>query len=236
MTELVFQQDSYAARCDAVVTAVEGNRVTLDRTVFYPTGGGQPGDRGALVLADGSRLAVIDTVKGEGGVVLHVLAEGAVSPAPGTRLTIELDWARRYRLMRFHTGLHLLCAVVNAPVTGGKMAEDKAHLDFDIEMEKLDAAAIEARLNELVAADTALHVGQISDAELDANPGLVKTMSVQPPRGQGRVRTIHIPGVDLQPCGGTHLKQTGEVGPLKVIRIRSEGKRNRRVTIAFAQD
>lgn len=138
--------------------------------------------------------------------------------------------------MRFHTGLHLLCAVVSAPVSGGKMAEDKAHLDFDIEMDRLDAAAIELRLNELVAADLPVEVGEISDAELEANPGLVKTMSVQPPRGAGSVRTIHIPDVDLQPCGGTHLRRTGEIGALKVVRIRSEGKRNKRVTIAFAEE
>jgi len=236
MTEALFRDDAYARSCAAQVLAVDGNRVALNRTVFYPAGGGQPGDRGDLVLADGTRLAVVDTVKGDGATVLHVLADGVASPPVGTVLTAELDWARRYRLMRYHTGLHLLCAVVNAPVSGGRMAEDKAHLDFDIEMERLDAAQIEARLNALIDADTPVETGEISDAELDANPGLVKTMSVQPPRGQGSVRTIHIPGVDLQPCGGTHLQRTGEVGALKVVRIRSEGKRNKRVTIAFAGD
>ncbi|NMG77163.1 alanyl-tRNA editing protein [Aromatoleum diolicum] len=234
MTEALFRDDAYARSCTAQVLAVDGSRVVLDRTVFYPTGGGQPGDRGELVLADGTRLAVVDTVKGEGVAVEHVLADGAVPPPQGAQVTAEIDWARRYRLMRFHTGLHLLCAVVNAPVSGGRMAEDKAHLDFDIEMDRLDAAQIEARLNALIEADTPVEQGEISEAELDANPGLVKTMSVQPPRGHGSVRTIHVSGVDLQPCGGTHLRRTGEVGPLKVIRIRSEGKRNKRVTIAFA--
>ncbi len=235
-TEALFRDDPYARLCAAVVTAVDDGRVVLDRTVFYPAGGGQPGDRGELVRADGSRLAVADTVKGEGDAVVHVLAEGVAPPAVGEEVTAAIDWPRRHRLMRFHTALHLLCAVVGAPVTGGRMAEDKAHLDFDIEMDKLDAAAIEARLNELVAADIPVETGEISDAELDANPGLVKTMSVQPPRGQGSVRTIHVTGVDLQPCGGTHLARTGEIGPLKVAKIRSEGKRNKRVTIAFADE
>lgn len=236
MTEAVFRHDAYASACEAQVVALDARGVVLDRSVFYPTGGGQPGDRGALVLADGARVQVVDAVKGPAGEVIHVLPEGTAAPAPGTPVRAEIDWPRRHRLMRFHTGLHLLCAVVNAPVSGGKMAEDKAHLDFDIEMEKLDAADIEARLNALIVQDLPVEAGEISDAELDANPGLVKTMSVQPPRGQGAVRTIHIPGVDLQPCGGTHLRRTGEVGALKVVRIRSEGKRNKRVTIAFADE
>lgn len=233
MTEAIFQRDAYAAECEATVVAVDDGKVVLDRTVFYPAGGGQPGDRGELELDDGRRLAVADTAKGEGGAVLHLLAEGEAPPAPGTRVRVRIDWARRHRLMRHHTCLHLLCAVVGAPVTGGRMAEDKAHLDFDIEMDKLVAEDIEARLNALIAADTPVVVGEIDDAALDANPGLVKTMSVQPPRGQGTVRTIEIPGVDLQPCGGTHLRRTGEIGQVRVAKIRSEGKRNKRVTVVL---
>ena len=233
MTEAIFQRDAYAAECEATVVAVDDGKVVLDRTVFYPAGGGQPGDRGELELDDGRRLAVADTAKGEGGAVLHLLAEGKAPPAPGTRVRARIDWARRHRLMRHHTCLHLLCAVVGAPVTGGRMAEDKAHLDFDIEMDKLVAEDIEARLNALIAADTPVVVGEIDDAALDANPGLVKTMSVQPPRGQGTVRTIEIPGVDLQPCGGTHLRRTGEIGQVRVAKIRSEGKRNKRVTVVL---
>lgn len=236
MTELLFRDDAYARLCEARVLRVDGQRVLLDRTVYYPAGGGQPGDRGELVTPEDLRVKVIDTVKGDSpDEVLHVLADDSEQLQPGTIVTAAIDWERRHRLMRFHTALHLLCAVVNAPVSGGRMAEDKAHLDFDIEMDKLVAAEIEQRLNALVASDTPVEIGQISDQELDANPGLVKTMSVQPPRGQGSVRTIRIPGVDLQPCGGTHLARTGEVGPLKVVRIRSEGKRNKRVTIAFAE-
>tara|TARA_R110001583_G_scaffold195184_2_gene370362 strand:+ start:27065 stop:27715 length:651 start_codon:yes stop_codon:yes gene_type:complete len=183
VTDRVFHADSYARQCDTVVTRSEPGIVELERTVFYPTGGGQPGDRGVLILEDGSRLTVIDTIKGEGEAIVHRIADDAPVPAPGTRLQAEIDWERRHTLMRYHTCLHLLCAVVDAPVTGGRMAEDKAHLDFDIDMEKLVAADIEAALNALIARDQPVETGAISDAELDANPGLVKTMSVQPPRG-----------------------------------------------------
>lgn len=233
MTDRVFHADSYAHQCDTVVTRSEPGIVELERTVFYPTGGGQPGDRGVLILEDGSRLTVIDTIKGEGEAIVHRIADDAPVPAPGTRLQAEIDWERRHTLMRYHTCLHLLCAVVDAPVTGGRMAEDKAHLDFDIDMEKLVAADIEAALNALIARDQPVETGAISDAELDANPGLVKTMSVQPPRGQGSVRTIRVGDIDYQPCGGTHLRRTGEIGTASVVRIRSEGKRNKRVTIVL---
>ncbi|AWI79317.1 Ala-tRNA(Pro) hydrolase [Parazoarcus communis] len=233
MTDRVFHADSYARQCDTVVTRSEPGIVELERTVFYPTGGGQPGDRGVLILEDGSRLTVIDTIKGEGEAIVHRIADDAPVPAPGTRLQAEIDWERRHTLMRYHTCLHLLCAVVDAPVTGGRMAEDKAHLDFDIDMEKLVAADIEAALNALIARDQPVETGAISDAELDANPGLVKTMSVQPPRGQGSVRTIRVGDIDYQPCGGTHLRRTGEIGTASVVRIRSEGKRNKRVTIVL---
>lgn len=233
MTERVFERDAYAQLCDAVVVACDENGVILDRTVFYPLGGGQPGDRGELVLADGTRVAVVDTVKGEEGAIVHRVEGGDGALVAGARVTAAIDWPRRYTHMRYHTCLHLLCAVVAAPVTGGRMGVDKAHLDFDIDMDKLDAADIEARLNALIARDDAVEPGEIHEAELDANPGLVKTMSVQPPRGQGTVRTIGIPGVDLQPCGGTHLRRTGEIGRARVTRIRSEGKRNKRVTIVL---
>ncbi len=233
MTVRLFEEDAYARLCDALVVRADEQGVVLDRTVFYPLGGGQPGDTGELVLDDGRRLRVADTRKGESGDILHLLAEGAESPTSGARVTAAIDWARRHVLMRYHTCLHLLCAVVAAPVSGGKMAEDKAHLDFDIDMAKLDAGEIERRLNELIARDDPVEAGEIDEAALDADPGLVKTMSVQPPRGQGTVRTIAIPGIDLQPCGGTHLKRTGEIGPVRVVRIRSEGKRNKRVTITL---
>ncbi len=233
MTERVFERDAYAQLCDAIVVACDGDGVILDRTVFYPLGGGQPGDRGELVLADGTRVAVVDTVKGDEGAIVHRVEGDASVLPPGARVTAAIDWPRRYTHMRYHTCLHLLCAVVAAPVTGGRMGADKAHLDFDIDMDRLDAADIEVRLNALIARDDGVEPTDIDEAELDANPGLVKTMSVQPPRGQGTVRTIRIPGVDLQPCGGTHLRRTGEIGRARVTRIRSEGKRNKRVTIVL---
>jgi misacylated tRNA(Ala) deacylase len=229
MTELLFREDPYMRSCEATVVAVHEGGVELDRTVFYPMGGGQSGDTGTL-----GNWRVIDTRKGPGaGSVLHILEPGA-SPAVGQQLQLAIDWERRHRLMRYHTALHLLGAVVKAPVTGGRIADDKAHLDFDIEMEKLVKETIESRLQELIASAVETRASWITDAELDARPDLVKTMSVAPPRGEGRVRLLEIPGVDLQACGGTHVKNTGEIGRLGVARIRSEGKRNKRVTLVFA--
>jgi len=231
MTELLFQDDAYLRSCSATVIALHGDAIELDRTVFYPMGGGQPGDSGRL-----GGLRVADTRKGEDGKrVLHVVEPGAALPPPGARLEAEIEWERRYRHMRLHTALHLLCAVVHAPVTGGRIGEDKAHIDFDIEMEKLVKDDIEARLNAFVAEARDVRPRWISDAELDARPELVRTMSVAPPRGAGRVRLLEIDSVDLQACGGTHVANTREVGRLTVAKIRSEGKRNKRVTLAFAQ-
>ena len=235
MTELVFRDDAYARFCAARVVAADARGIRLDRTVFYPTGGGQPGDTGVLRLASGATIAIADTVKGEGtDEVIHLPAPGAALPEPGDEVTAEIDWERRHRLMRLHTALHLLGAVVKAPVTGGRINDDKAHLDFDIEMERLVKDAIEAQVNEFVKTGTATRAQWITDAELDARPELVRTMSVAPPRGEGRVRLLEIPGIDLQACGGTHVANTSEIGLLKVIKIRSEGKRNKRVTLELA--
>lgn len=235
MTELVFRDDAYARACRARVVAVTPAGIELDRTVFYPTGGGQPGDTGLLRRADGTAVRIAGAVKGEGAqAVLHLSAPGEPLPSPGEEVEAALDWERRYRHMRFHTALHLLCAVVPAPVTGGQVAEDKARLDFDIEMERLVKEAIEEGLNRLVAEGHAVRPRWIPDAELDARPELVRTMSVKPPRGLGGVRVLEIEGVDLQPCGGTHVADTREVGRLAVVKIRSEGARNRRVVLGFA--
>lgn len=229
MAELLFREDPYLASCEATVVSVHENAVELDRTVFYPLGGGQAGDTGTI-----GSWRVVDTRKGvSADSVLHLLEPGA-RLAPGEKIEIKIDWPRRHRLMRLHTALHLLGAVVKAPVTGGRIGDDKAHLDFDIEMEKLVKEEIESRINELVRASHETKPRWISDAELDARPELVKTMSVAPPRGEGRVRLLEIPGVDLQACGGTHVRNTAEIGRLAVARIRSEGKRNKRVTLAFA--
>jgi misacylated tRNA(Ala) deacylase len=228
LTELAFRNDPYLTACEARVVAVHGDAVELDRTLFYPMGGGQPGDTGRI-----GGFRVLDTRKGEApDQVLHIMEPG-FDLRPESFVRISIDWERRYRHMRFHTALHLLGAVVKAPVTGGRMAQDKAHLDFDTGMEKLVKEELEARVNELVNAGHETRAHWISDAELDARPQLVKTMSVAPPRGEGRVRLLEIPGVDLQACGGTHVRSTAEVGSVQVARIRSEGRRNRRVTLVL---
>jgi misacylated tRNA(Ala) deacylase len=236
MTRALYQEDAYLRSCDALVVRLDPRGVVLDQTVFYPNGGGQPGDHGLLRRADGSAIAVVDTVKGEvSGEIVHVLAESELPFQVGEPVYAEIDWARRYAHMCYHTALHLLCAVVSAPVTGGQIAVDKARADFAIAMEALDKDVIETRLNALIAAGHAVRSGSITDAELDAQPGLVKTMSVSPPRGLGSVRLIEIDAVDLQPCGGTHVRNTAEIGRLVVQKIRSEGKQNKRVVIALAE-
>jgi len=234
-TELLFRDDAYLKTATARVVAVDERGIELDRTVFYPQGGGQVGDTGALFRANGARIAIANTRKGDAfDSVLHVPEPGAALPDVGETLTLEIDWTRRYALMRLHTALHVLSCVVVAPVTGGNIAPDKARLDFDIDMSLLDAAKIERETNALIARAIDTETVWITDEELDARPELVKTMSVAPPRGAGRVRLLRIPGIDLQPCGGTHVKNIGEIGAIRVLRIRSEGKRNRRVEIALA--
>jgi misacylated tRNA(Ala) deacylase len=234
-TELLFREDAYLKSADACVLAVSERGIELERTVFYPLGGGQAGDSGALVRANGERVIVSDTRKGESADrVLHLLAPGSPTLEIGESLTLEIDWERRYRLMRLHTALHLMSCVVTAPVTGGNIVPDKARLDFDIELSQLNAEHIERETNALIASAVATETAWITDAELDAQPELVKTMSVQPPRGAGRVRLLKIPGIDLQPCGGTHVANIAEIGAIRVLKIRSEGKHNKRVEIALA--
>jgi misacylated tRNA(Ala) deacylase len=234
-TELLFRDDAYLKAAQARVVAVDERGIELDRTIFYPLGGGQMGDTGVLVRDSGERIAIADTRKGDSpGSVLHVSAPGMPQPAPGETLSLEIDWPRRHALMRLHTALHVMSCVVVAPVTGGNIAPDKARLDFDIDMSLLDAARIEQETNALIARAIDTETVWITDEELDARPELVKTMSVQPPRGAGRVRLLKIPGIDLQPCGGTHVRNIAEIGAIRVLRIRSEGKRNRRVEIALA--
>jgi misacylated tRNA(Ala) deacylase len=234
-TRLLFRDDAYLRSAEATVVAVDDRGIVLDRTIFYPQGGGQQGDAGVLARADGSTIAIADTRKGDTpDSVVHVPAPGAARPEPGERLALAIDWDRRYALMRLHTALHVMSCVVVAPVTGGNIAPDKARLDFDIDMSLLDAARIERETNALIARGVDTETVWITDEELDARPELVKTMSVQPPRGSGRVRLLRIPGIDLQPCGGTHVRNIGEIGAIRVLRVRSEGKRNRRVEIALA--
>jgi misacylated tRNA(Ala) deacylase len=233
-TSLLFREDPYLRRCETTVTAADERGLRLGATVFYPAGGGQPGDTGTLRFA-GGETPIVDTVKGDGAdEIVHVPAPGAALPAPGTAVVAEIDWDRRYRHMRFHTCLHLLCAAVPYPVTGGRIAADKAHLDFDLQGAAVEKEAVEARLNALVAAGHRVAPRWITDEELAASPELVRTMSVAPPLGQGRVRLLEVDGVDLQACGGTHVANTAEIGAVAVLKIRSEGKRNKRVTIGFA--
>jgi len=241
-TELLFRDDAYLRSASVQVVAVAPEGIELDRTIFYPQGGGQAGDAGTLRRANGEVLAIADTRKaaGEPGRVLHLPAPttpgGNATSAlePGETVTLELDWPRRYRLMRLHTALHLLSCVVTAPVTGGNIVPEKARLDFDIDLQALNAQHIERETNGLIARGARTETVWITDAELDAQPDLVKTMSVQPPRGAGRVRLLRIPGIDLQPCGGTHVADIAEIGGIRVLKIRSEGRRNRRVEIALS--
>lgn len=233
-TELLFRDDAYLRTATARVLEVSERAIQLDRTIFYPLGGGQPGDCGVFVRQNGERIAIGDTRKGETpGSILHIPAPNAPRPEPGELLSLELDWVRRYSLMRLHTALHLLSCVVVAPVSGGNIAPDKARLDFDIDMGLLDAERITRETNALIASGVATETVWITDEQLDAQPELVKTMSVQPPRGVGRVRLLKIPGIDLQPCGGTHVRNIAEIGGIRVTRIRNEGKRNKRVEIAL---
>ena len=234
-TELLFRTDAYLKTASARVIAVHDGGIELDRTIFYPTGGGQLGDVGALLRTTGERIAIVDTRKGDAtDRVLHIVAPEMPLPTLGEILTLEIDWPRRYSLMRLHTALHVLSCVVVAPVSGGNIAPHKGRLDFDIDMSLLDARRIEQETNALTAHGVETETVWISDEELDARPELVKTMSVQPPRGAGRVRLLKIPGIDLQPCGGTHVRNIAEIGGIRVLKIRSEGKRNKRVEIALA--
>jgi misacylated tRNA(Ala) deacylase len=234
-TELLFRDDAYLRTATARVLAVSERGIELDRTVFYPLGGGQAGDTGRLLRAQGAAVVIADTRKGDTPErVLHVPTPGSALPQPGETVTLEIDWPRRYRLMRLHTALHLLSCVITAPVTGGNIAPEKARLDFDIDFGQLNAERIERETNALIAVGAATETVWITDAELDTQPELVKTMSVQPPRGAGRVRLLRIPGIDLQPCGGTHVGDIAEIEGIRVLKIRSEGKHNKRVEIALS--
>lgn len=233
MTEELFREDVYLRRCEARVTAATADGIGLDRTVFYPMGGGQPGDTGMFRLPNGTQIVITDTRKGEAGDILHIPAPGTALPPIGTAVVAEIDWERRYRHMRMHTCLHLLCAVIGAGVTGGAISADRGRLDFDLP-EPLDKQQVTTELNRLIQENHATRVQWITDAELEVQPELVKTLSVQPPRGQGRVRLLGIPGVDLQPCGGTHVASTAEIGPVVVTKIEKKSRHNRRVNITFA--
>lgn len=236
-TTLLFRDDAYLRETTATVVAItERGGIILDRTTFYATSGGQPGDTGRLVRHDGSAIMIATTVHdpADRSLIVHVPAAGEALPAVGEAVTAQIDWEPRHARMRIHTALHLLSVVLSYPVTGGSIGNGDGRLDFDIPEGGLDKADIEARLNALVAREAEVTDRWITDEELDANPSLVKTMSVKPPRGAGRVRLVAIDDIDLQPCGGTHVRNTGEIGPLVVTDIEKKGKQNRRVRIALA--
>ncbi|HEU0156907.1 MAG TPA: alanyl-tRNA editing protein [Stellaceae bacterium] len=236
MTELLFRDDGYLRSCTARVVSADERGIRLDRTVFYPTGGGQPGDTGVLRLEPGRTIAIVDTIKGDGpDEVIHVPAPGGSLPDVGAEVTAEIDWERRHRLMRMHTCLHLLCAVVPGAVTGGQVGDGRGRLDFDVPGAALDKEEIAARLNALIAEGHPVAARWIGDEELARQPELVRTMSVKPPTGTGRVRLMEVAGVDLQPCGGTHVRNTAEIGRVVIGKIESKGRQNRRVNLAFAE-
>jgi misacylated tRNA(Ala) deacylase len=236
MTELLFRDDGYLRSCAARMIGADERGIRLDRSVFYPVGGGQPGDTGLLRLSSGETIAIVDTVKGGGpDEVIHIPAPGSALPEPGTELVAEIDWERRYRLMRMHTCLHLLCSIVPGAVTGGQVSDGRGRLDFDVPGSSLDKEMLAGRLNELIAEAHPVGPRWITDAELAAQPELVRTMSVKPPTGMGQVRLIEISGIDLQPCGGTPIRSTSEIGPVAVTKIENKGKQNRRVILAFAE-
>ena len=236
MTEELFREDGYRRECEAVVQAVSDAGVVVDRSVCYPRGGGQPGDQGWMIRADGSRIAIMDTLKDrESGEILHLLEPDSPSPEVGEALLIEIDWQRRYRLMRLHSAMHMMCAVIPEPVTGGNIRDNgSARLEFDLP-EPPDKAELERQLNELTHRDIPMRTRWISDEELDAQPELVRTLSVQPPRGVGRVRLVEFEGVDIQPCGGTHVANAREIGDIRIDSIKKKGRLNRRIGISLVE-
>ncbi|SON55101.1 Alanine-tRNA ligase [Hartmannibacter diazotrophicus] len=236
MTEMLFRDDAYLATAEAKVLDVDEAGILIDRSVFYATGGGQPGDVGEIEFSDGAKTAITTAIYGDGAKteVRLVAAEGARLPAVGETIVQHVDWANRYKLMRMHTALHLLSVVLPFPVTGGQIGAEEGRLDFDMPEGGIDKEEVTARINAEIAADHPVSFEWITDAELDANPGLVKTMKVQPPRGSGRVRLVRIgTDLDLQPCGGTHVKSTSEIGDVHVGKVEKKGKINRRVRLRF---
>ena len=235
MSELLYQGDGYLRECTARVIAADARGIQLDRTVFYAAGGGQPGDRGKLVLPDGTAIEIVDTRKGDGAdSVVHVPESPVSESIVGAEVTAVIDWERRHRLMRMHTCMHLLSVVIPADVTGGSIRDGSGRLDFDLPEPLQDKEHLTGELNRLVEQDLPVKTIWVTDEELAARPDLVKTMSVKPPSGQGRVRLLAIGDVDLQACGGTHVARTGEIGRVVVTKTEKKGRHNRRVNVAFA--
>jgi misacylated tRNA(Ala) deacylase len=234
MTAL-YQDDSYLTACEAEVLRADENGVVLTQTVFYPTGGGQPGDSGSLTTPAGQVFQVVEARKGPNpGEVLHLLAEGSPLPPEGAAVKAEIDWERRHRHMRMHSCLHLLCSLIDGEVTGGSVGDGKGRLDFNLP-ESPDKEALQEALTRLIEEDHPVRPRWVSDEELKSNPDLVRTMSVSPPTGFGQVRLLEIEGVDLQACGGTHVSRTGEIGKVRVGKIENKGKQNRRINLILEE-
>ena len=236
MTDAVYYTEPYAQSLDARISDIGPDYVALDRTIFYPTGGGQPGDTG--VISNGSNsIQVIDTRKGDHGVIHHMVedVDALELLEAGDCVHLELDWERRYAHMRMHTAMHVLGSLIPAPVTGGQVGETKSRLDFDIGEQKLDKFELTKQMNARIQGGAPLEISWVSDAYLDEHPDAVRTMSVAPPRGVGDIRMIRIVDVDYQPCGGTHIRHLSEIGPVVVSKIENKGKQNRRVHIQFAE-
>jgi len=236
-TTQLFQDDSYVKTCKVVITHIDERGVQFDQSVCYPHGGGQLGDQATLLHDDGSKIDITDTrqdrASGEQFHLIDASAESTLSV--GDTLSMNIDWERRFKLMRFHTCLHLVCAIIDAPVNGGSIQLDRARLDFDLK-EPLDKSALTDKLNQFIEQDAPISTRWISDAELDAHPELVRTMSVKPPRNaQGTIRLVEIEGIDLQACGGTHVSKTTEIGEMLVRKIENKGKQNRRITVVAAE-
>lgn len=239
MTTKLFLEDSYRKDCDAVVTAIGEKGIQLDKTIFYATSGGQPGDTGTIAIAN-QNIPVIGAIKGEGFEdIWHILPEDAALPSVGDAVQMQIDWDARHRYMRMHTCLHLLCSLVEGDVTGGSVGADKGRLDFNIAADAIDKDSLNARLNDLIAADHPVSIEWITDEALAENPALIRTMSVKPPMGSGRIRLVRIGAadntVDLQPCGGTHVRSTGEIGPVTITKVENKGKQNRRISVVFTE-
>ena len=234
MTAL-YQDNSYLSECEAEVLRADEQGVTLSQTVFYPTGGGQPGDSGSLTTEGGESFRVIEARKGAGpGDVLHLLEEGSPLPPVGAKVSARIDWERRHRHMRMHSCLHLLCSLIDGEVTGGSVGDGKGRLDFNLP-ESPDKEALQEALNRLIEEDHPVRPRWVSDEELQSNPELVRTMSVSPPSGFGQVRLLEIEGVDLQACGGTHVAHTAEIGQVRVGKIENNGKQNRRINLILEE-
>ncbi len=236
MTDKVFYQDSYQKTLNSEVVDVLDNGVVLAATIFYPLGGGQPGDTGRLAI-NGRDYRVVDTRFAPDRVnIVHFLEDADLGEIHvGDPVEMEIDWERRHRLMRMHTSMHLVCSLISAQATGGAVGETESRLDFDLQDEVVDKEKLTVDLNALVAKAIPVNIGAITDEELDRNPGLVRTMSVQPPRGHGTIRTITIEDTDYQPCGGTHVRNTAEIGELLVTGLKNKGRQNKRISLALVE-